>query len=521
MTWALIRKELLTNLLTYRLAVALIFTVTLSALTTFIGSVDFSTNMDAYRTEVRSQAEELEQATVYEQTQQRVILPPQPLAIFSRGLTGLVPQNYWVGLDYVGRAPWAMNQGSLNPYMKALGQIDFVTVVTLLLSFLAVVLGYDGICGERERGTLKVMLTNPVPRAQVVLGKLVGGVISLWIPLTMAFLVCLLIVLANGDVAFSAGDWARVGVLFGVTCLFLAQVFALSLLVSTLVRDSDTSLIICLFFWLVGGVGYITALPSLSRYGHEEKPHQDYMNQNRELWNAFGRHMEEWEAAHPQPSEVFFQGLNQDGVRRFYHPEAYRWWEQRQAVELDKILEVADQSYKARFAAWDPLAQEGYFVDIWSVLSPFTNYQVLAYQVARTTLDDLFSIGRASRDYRQTWIEYLRSKNALSSRRWFTDDPPDQEPMIPDPDSLLPTDLATDSAYMVARRAWAQEQLALASDDDRRRLDLSDMPKFGGAWQRTLGETFSAMSAGLVVLLLSFGVSVLGATLRFMRYDPS
>ena len=141
--------------------------------------------------------------------------------------------------------------------------------------------------------------------------------------------------------------------------------------------------------------------------------------------------------------------------------------------------------------------------------------------MARTTLDDLFSIGRASRDYRQTWIEYLRSKNALSSRRWFTDDPPDQEPMIPDPDSLLPTDLATDSAYMVARRAWAQEQLALASDDDRRRLDLSDMPKFGGAWQRTLGETFSAMSAGLVVLLLSFGVSVLGATLRFMRYDPS
>ena len=76
MTWALIRKELLTNLLTYRLAVALIFTVTLSALTTFIGSVDFSTNMDAYRTEVRSQAEELEQATVYEQTQQRVILSP-------------------------------------------------------------------------------------------------------------------------------------------------------------------------------------------------------------------------------------------------------------------------------------------------------------------------------------------------------------------------------------------------------------------------------------------------------------
>ena len=36
----LVRKELLTNLLTLRLGVAVIFTVVLSVLTTFIGTVD-------------------------------------------------------------------------------------------------------------------------------------------------------------------------------------------------------------------------------------------------------------------------------------------------------------------------------------------------------------------------------------------------------------------------------------------------------------------------------------------------
>ena len=49
-------------------------------------------------------------------------------------------------------------------------------------------------------------------------------------------------------------------------------------------------------------------------------------------------------------------------------------------------MKVADQSYKARYTAWDPLAQEAYLVDRWSALSPFTNFQVLAYQLARTTL---------------------------------------------------------------------------------------------------------------------------------------
>jgi hypothetical protein len=38
----LVRKELLSNLLTFRLAVALLFTVFLAALTTLIGSLDYS-----------------------------------------------------------------------------------------------------------------------------------------------------------------------------------------------------------------------------------------------------------------------------------------------------------------------------------------------------------------------------------------------------------------------------------------------------------------------------------------------
>ena len=53
MIWTLVRKELLTNLLAFRLSVALVFTVVLSVLATFIGSLDFSRNMDAYRQELQ------------------------------------------------------------------------------------------------------------------------------------------------------------------------------------------------------------------------------------------------------------------------------------------------------------------------------------------------------------------------------------------------------------------------------------------------------------------------------------
>ena len=110
---------------------------------------------------------------------------------------------YNFGTD--SRAPQAIASHRDSSYMK---RRWYRSISSVLLSLLAVVLGFDGICGERERGTLKQLLTNPIPRAHVVLGKLVGGVISLCVPLT-SFLLCLLIVVANDDVVLSADDWVR------------------------------------------------------------------------------------------------------------------------------------------------------------------------------------------------------------------------------------------------------------------------------------------------------------------------
>lgn len=516
----LLRKELLTNLLTFRLSVALVFTVVLSALATFIGSLDFSRNMASYHQQLRDEQETLGKVTVYQQLGPAVLLPPQPLSIFARGVVGQLPQRYPVDIDQYGRSTFAGAANWDSPFMKTLVQIDFVTVVALLLSFLAVVLGFDGICGERERGTLKQLLTNPVPRGQVVLAKLGGGVLSLWIPFTLAFVICLLIVLANRDVALSAEDWTRLGMLFVLTCLFLAQVFALSLMVSSLTRDTDTALIVCLFAWLVGGVGYFSALPSFSRYGYEERPHQNYMDGNRQLWNQLQEEGEAWRANNPRPGEAWFQGIERSGYVRYYHPDAYRWMQRWNAFELDKRLERADAAYQLQFHTWDPLAQEAYLVDEWSVLSPFTSYQVLAYTLARTTLDDLFHMGRFGRDYRRTFIDYLRGKSAFGSRRWFTDDPPEQEPMIPDPASVTLQMLSPESPFLLARRAWAEEQERRAATDDRRQLDLTDLPAYGGGWQRPLGDSSGAMTPGLAVMLLSLGVAVLVTMTRFLRYDP-
>ena len=516
----LIRKELLTNLLTLRLGVAVVFTVVLTVLTAFIGSLNYSQNLQGYEKEVRDVSEALDKATIYSQVEPRVIVPPQPLGILCRGLTGPAGQAVYIGIDMIWRSPWQLTSTFDTSFMKTLIQIDFTTVVALLLSFLAVVLGFDGICGERENGTLRQVLTNPVPRAYIVLSKLLGGVISLWIPFALAFVISLLIMLTNAEVALSGDDCLRLGLFFGLSCLFLGQVFAFSLMMSTFTRQPDTSLLICLCVWLIGGLGYVSVLPSLSRYMTEEVPFQNYLDQDRLLDEELQRDMEEWEEKNPSPGEAYVRGLESGGRLRYAHPTGYAWLEKRNAIEMNKRLQLVGRRYKARFAAEDPLAQEAHLVDRWSVLSPFTNYQELSYQLARTTLDDRFYLGDAARHYRETFISFLRGKGAFASQRWFTDDPLDQEPMIPNPEDVTPEMMAADSPFMQDRLAWAREQEKRALTDDRRQLDLTDLPKFGGAWKRSLSESLEAMTPGLVVLVLTLGASVLATFVRFWRYDP-
>lgn len=517
--WNLIHKELLDNLLTLRLAVALGVAVVLSVLAALIGSVAFSQSMDAYRAEVARTGDALAQASVYSQLAPHVVVPPQPLFILCRGTSEVSTVRYWVTCSYIG-PPSMLHNAYSNDMMATLMQIDFTTVVMLLLSFLAIALGFDGICGERERGTLKQVLANPVPRHHVVAAKLAGGCLSLWLPLALSLAVSLLILSANPDVQLAGDDWLRLGLFFALCCAFLAQVFALSLMISAFTRQASTCLILCLILWLVGGVGYASLLPSLVRYGTSEPPWQEYVDQARALGAAYDEQLAAWVERNPDPGAAYLKGIQENGVLRYAHPRGYEWMQRRTEFGVAAQLRLAEERFERLWANQAPLAAQSRAVDQWSILSPFTNFRALAKLLARSTIDDMLGLSAYGRRYREAFIAYLRDRGAFSDRRWFTDDPPDQEPLVPDPEQMTEAMLAPDAPFMKGRMAWAAQQQLQAADDPARRLDISDLPKFGGPWRRSTSQSLAHMAPGLLVLVLTTVASVLLTVRRFQRYDP-
>ena len=351
-------------------------------------------------------------------------------------------------------------------------------------------------------------------------GKLLGGALSLCASMAVAFLFALLILSFNPDVAFSGAEWVRLALLLGVSCLFLVQVFAMSLAVSAFVRSSATSLMLCLFGWLTLNLGYGNVLPSLSRYGVQEHTFQDFLNQNRQVRER-GR-----------PGDPRVGGEEPASARGLPARHQHR---RPQPLRASARLRVAaapqcprpgaapgrlapDQpvpagQLRAPGARGDPGRR---------LVDPLALHQLPGpHQAAgRTTLAHKFQLREAGYRYRTTFIDFLRGREAFSSRRWFTDDPPEQEPLLPDPEALTPEDLAADSPFMKERMAWVKQQEAIAARQGRR-LDLSDLPAFDPGWREPISATLRHMTPGLLVMVLVTAAAVMLAVLRFLRYDPS
>lgn len=128
--------------------------------------------------------------------------------------------------------------------------VSLASLTIFLVPLIALLLAYDAIVGEAERGTLLLLLAYPVARWQVVLGKFLGhGAV-------LAFATCLGygvagLVLASGAVAPDGESWAAFAGMIGSSILLGMSFLALGYLVSTVARDRGMAAGVAIGVWLL------------------------------------------------------------------------------------------------------------------------------------------------------------------------------------------------------------------------------------------------------------------------------
>jgi Cu-processing system permease protein len=128
---------------------------------------------------------------------------------------------------------------------------SLVSLVIYLVPLIALILGYDAIVGETERGSLELMLSMPITRFEILLGKYLGLAAALSISTVLGFgagLLPLVSQLSSSD-AFHYAGFVGSAILMGLA--FLSMSMLVSVLAADRVRASGVAIGLWFFFVLI------------------------------------------------------------------------------------------------------------------------------------------------------------------------------------------------------------------------------------------------------------------------------
>ncbi|HUH59958.1 MAG TPA: ABC transporter permease [Candidimonas sp.] len=176
-------------------------------------------------------------------------------------------RNRWVLATALLLAMLALSLGFLGSSPTGAVKVDPLTVTVVSLSSLsiflvpliAMLLAYDAIVGEVDRGTMALLLSYPVSRWQIVVGKFIGHLVILTLAITVGYGAAGIALQAvHGSADMSA--WLPFLLLIVASVLLGASFLAMGYMISALVRERATAAGIAIGVWLFFVVIYDMAL---------------------------------------------------------------------------------------------------------------------------------------------------------------------------------------------------------------------------------------------------------------------
>jgi len=435
MIWTIAKRELHSNVITFRFFISLVLSLTLITASAYMFAADYRIRLDKYNTNAESHRESLEGIKVHVQIESGAERFPSPLGFLSIGSDKKLG-NTISGITFKEVPREAVGQSGGNFLMGMFPSLDMALIIRVVLSLLALLLSYDAISGERETGTLAVMLSNSVPRHHILLGKIIGGMISIAIPLAAGLLTGLIVVLLYGSSALNGSEWTRIGLVFLCSLLYLSAIFMLGVLVSARTRGSATSLVILLFIWVV----LVMLWPNMGSYVArqtlkvEDKSVVDTKREalERELRDSINQIGERQRAAglRPQPFyNRFIAGSGSTGYSGDIPYPSYLEYLDRQHMiwflEGIKLcvplkMEYADKIWELYRSYEEELRKQVAFSENISRASPAWTYYNAISVLAGTDYGAYTLFMNQARRYRQQLVDYTNARQGFTTPSFFT-----------------------------------------------------------------------------------------------------
>jgi ABC-type transport system involved in multi-copper enzyme maturation permease subunit len=399
----IIKKEILETITSAKFVFTFLLCAILILLSVYTGIVNYRSDQKEFSAAVALNKKNLESQSSYQALAglgTKINKPPQVLGAISTGVNEAVGRVATVNIAY--DPSLVDSKYESNPVFSVFGALDLTFIVKIVLSLFAILFTYDAIVGEKEKGTLKLTLSNRVPRDRLILGKVIGGFISLLIPLIIPLILSLLILLVYPNISLAGQDWLRLLLMFLMFFLYLSVFFTLGLLVSARTSKSSTSFLVLLFIWVI----FVTIIPKLSVMSagrlkpipsvHEITAKKDAFLQ--QIQGGAQKQIMDWVKQNSAMAAKDQKGYQEKFIKFLED------WQQDLTSKIDENNAALERDYQAKKKSQERLA-----INI-SRISPASALTFSTMSFARTGLDEHERFLASIRAYKPIFTKWANSK---------------------------------------------------------------------------------------------------------------
>ncbi len=515
MLWTITKKQLLVNLLSYRFVVGFVLCQVLFVLATVILVRDYEERVKAHDEAVSREAKRLEDVKVYSDLARSMTVykPPAALSPICMGFDKSFGNE--ASFAYSKAPALEIGRQEKNALLVALRSLDLVAVIQVVLGLLVLLFAHDTVSGERERGTLALSLSGPLPRHVFLLGQYLGGMMTIVAVFLVGILFALLVMIRSASVQLNSSDWFRLGLIVLVSLAYLSALYLLGVLTSILSKRSATALVVLLFFWIV----FVIIFPNLtSAIASKVKPvpargviTQQASNLRREFWT---RVEQDASRTLPRPDHKWefiagrsvYTGSLPYPMRLYYAPREIMEWELEGLQRyLPLEIDYANRMQKLEASYERELREQAAMAGLLARFSPAWSYHNAVSALAGTDAEAYMTFLGKVREYRRRILDHLASKDGLVSYRYFT--------------RLEPTRFRTTAELeLLQKQGDRLEQEIGKGWDSVPALDLHDLPAFDYA-PAPVGSALAQVLPDLLLLGFLNLALFLTAHVCFLRTD--
>jgi ABC-type transport system involved in multi-copper enzyme maturation permease subunit len=529
MIFSIALKDFLGNFVSARFIIGFILCLILIPFTVVIGIQEYKSRQSIYEVE-KNEANESMNVTVYSALRPVVVKPPEPLSVFSRGISNNVGNRVKI---YLGTIPLlAEGRTSVrdNPLLNTLFTLDFCSVMAIIMSLLAFVFSYDACSGEREQGTLKLIMSQSISRSKYLMGKIAGVFLTILPIILFCYILSFIIVMVFPGISFSANEWSRIIVLFLLSIVYFTLFIALGIFISSRFKSSVTSIIVCLFVWIT----MLFVIPSFSVYIARSfvtvRPREILDLALRDIDRERERKAVEYRNTLDK-SKVWFSFFNQYSLRddgycimKGTSKGTYEYFRQANEALEPMRIEYAGKKWQLQKSYLDELENQRRFSERLSSISPSEIFRFASSSLCRVDANSQNSYLERTRRYREELITFFKDEKIFGSFLYFTPLSPE---IFVDTDELIRITTNDKMQNLEELEKWSEGRSDKNSIFTKDRpewmaesplIDISNVPIF--QWQPdtitdSIQKSIGKLGAMIVIAILLFYLSFVS----FTRYD--